>query len=61
MAVWASLALCVCYSLSDQLPRYRTETASASWSSAAPADAKSKTVPLMLGTAAADAIPPAPR
>jgi hypothetical protein len=24
-AVWASLALCVCYSLQDQLPRYRTE------------------------------------
>lgn len=24
-AVWASLALCVCYSLGDQLPRYRTE------------------------------------
>ena len=23
-AVWASLALCVCYSLEDQLPRYRT-------------------------------------
>ena len=27
MAVWASLALCVCYSLGDQLPRYRTEAA----------------------------------
>ena len=26
-AVWASLALCVCYSLGDQLPRYRTEAA----------------------------------
>jgi len=26
-AVWASLALCVCYSLHDHLPRYRTETA----------------------------------
>jgi hypothetical protein len=24
-AVWASLALCVCYSLEDRLPRYRTE------------------------------------
>jgi hypothetical protein len=24
-AVWASLALCVCYSLEDHLPRYRTE------------------------------------
>jgi hypothetical protein len=24
-AVWASLALCICYSLEDRLPRYRTE------------------------------------
>lgn len=24
-AVWASLALCVCYSIEDHLPRYRTE------------------------------------
>ena len=31
-AVWASLALCVCYSLEDHLPRYRTEPAVASWS-----------------------------
>jgi hypothetical protein len=29
-AVWASLALCVCYSLDHQLPRYRTEPAVAS-------------------------------
>jgi hypothetical protein len=29
-AVWASLALCVCYSLGDQLPRYRTEAVVAS-------------------------------
>jgi hypothetical protein len=29
-AVWASLALCVCYSLEDYLPRYRTEVAQAS-------------------------------
>ncbi len=28
-AVWASLALCVLYSLEDQLPRYRTEAAAA--------------------------------
>jgi hypothetical protein len=28
-AVWASLALCVCYSLEDHLPRYRTEAAAA--------------------------------
>jgi hypothetical protein len=26
-AVWASLTLCVCYSLEDYLPRYRTEAA----------------------------------
>ena len=32
MAVWASLALCVFYSLEDHLPRYRTETTPASWS-----------------------------
>jgi len=29
-AVWASLALCVCYSLQEQLPRYRTEASVAS-------------------------------
>ena len=32
-AVWASLALCVCYSLGDRLPRYRTEATVASLSS----------------------------
>src|SRR4030081_115049 len=32
-AVWASLALCVVYSLEDHLPRHRTEAAIASWSS----------------------------
>ena len=32
-AVWASLALCVFYSLGDHLPRHRTEAAVASWSS----------------------------
>jgi hypothetical protein len=32
-AVWASLALCVVYSLDDHLPRYRTEAAAAAnWS-----------------------------
>ncbi len=36
-AVWASLALCVCYALEDHLPRYRTESAVVSWSSDAPA------------------------
>ena len=35
-AVWASLALCVCYSLEDHLPRYRTEAA-IGWLSDAPA------------------------
>jgi hypothetical protein len=30
MAVWASLALCVCYALEDQLPRHRTEAVIAS-------------------------------
>jgi hypothetical protein len=35
-AVWASLALCVFYSLGDQLPRYRTEATVASWSPDAP-------------------------
>ena len=38
MAVWASLALCVCYSLEDRLPRYRTEATVASWSPNAPAE-----------------------
>jgi hypothetical protein len=32
-AVWASLALCVFYSLADHLPRHRTEQPIASWSS----------------------------
>jgi hypothetical protein len=36
-AVWASLALCICYSLEGQLPRYRTEATVASWSSNASA------------------------
>jgi hypothetical protein len=31
-AVWASLALCVCYSVEDHLPRYRIEATVASWS-----------------------------
>ena len=34
-AVWASLALCVFYSLEGQLPRYRPEATLASWSSTA--------------------------
>src|SRR5665213_690405 len=36
-AVWASLALCVCYSIEDHLPRYRTEAAVANGASTAPA------------------------
>src|SRR5450755_1150912 len=45
-AVWASLALCVFYSLEDHLPRYRTEARVASWSSDALA-AASKQPPAM--------------
>ena len=37
LAVWSSLALCVFYSLGDQLPRYRTQAAVAGWSTNAPA------------------------
>ena len=37
MAVWASLALCVFYSLENHLPRYRTQAPVASLSSDAPA------------------------
>jgi hypothetical protein len=36
-AVWASLALCVCYALQGELPRYRTEPTVASHVVAAPA------------------------
>ncbi|MDO9295103.1 hypothetical protein [Bradyrhizobium sp.] len=39
LAVWSSLALCVFYSLEDQLPRYRTEATVASAPSGAPASA----------------------
>src|SRR6267142_4424466 len=45
-AVWASLALCVFYSLGDHLPRYRTEATVAGWSSDAPA-VMSKPHPVM--------------
>ena len=37
LAVWSSLALCVFYSLEDQLPRYRTQAPIASLSSHVPA------------------------
>ena len=36
-AVWASLALCVCYSIGDQLPRYRTQATTATGHLIAPA------------------------
>jgi hypothetical protein len=45
-AVWASLALSVCYSLEDHLPRYRIEATVASWSSDASA-VVSKPQPIM--------------
>jgi hypothetical protein len=35
-AVWASLALCACYSIEDHLPRYRTEATAVSSISTAP-------------------------
>jgi hypothetical protein len=35
-AVWASLALCVCYSIEDHLPRYRTEATVVSGTLTAP-------------------------
>jgi hypothetical protein len=36
LAVWSSLALCVCYSMEHQLPPYRTGTVIESATSAAP-------------------------
>jgi hypothetical protein len=39
-AVWASLALCVFYSLEDHLPRYRSDAAAAGWSLDASAAAR---------------------
>ncbi len=39
LAVWSSLALCVFYSLEDQLPRYRSEATVATSSPGAPAAA----------------------
>jgi hypothetical protein len=43
MAVWASLALCVFYSLEDHLPRHRVESTVASWSSSTSAVAPNRT------------------
>jgi hypothetical protein len=44
-AVWASLALCVVYSLDGHLPQYRTEAAAVSWSSPASVQRAAITVP----------------
>jgi hypothetical protein len=56
-AVWASLALCVCYSLENYLPRYRTEAAVISASSDAVAVAHKQrsaiTLPALPRSAAA--------
>jgi hypothetical protein len=46
-AVWASLALCVVYSLEDHLPRYRTEAVVTSWSSGVSPGAAGKQHPVM--------------
>jgi hypothetical protein len=47
-AVWASLALCVVYSLEQHLPRYRTEPAVASWSSDAAATVRTAPAGVMV-------------
>jgi hypothetical protein len=56
-AVWASLALCVCYSLENYIPRYRTEAAVISASSDAVAVANRQhsaiTIPALPRSAAA--------
>jgi hypothetical protein len=49
-AVWASLALCVCYSLDGHLSRYRTQPTVATWSANAPTVA-SKQPPVMVAPA----------
>jgi hypothetical protein len=46
-AVWASLALCVFYSLADDLPRYRTDAPVAGWSLTAPAVAGEQQRPVI--------------
>ena len=45
-AVWASLALCVCYSLEDHLPRYRTGAAAHLSSDALAAPTMGGTIPV---------------
>lgn len=47
MAVWSSLALCVCYSLGDQLPRYRTDAAVITGSISAAQPDVSKPLPVI--------------
>ena len=49
-AVWASLALCVFYSLDAHLPQYRAERAATSWS-AGPCSAVQATAPCPGSTA----------
>ena len=45
-AVWASLALCVCYSFTGQLPHYRTGVGVTSWSSNALTAVRGTSLPL---------------
>ncbi|WP_375789779.1 hypothetical protein ACE10Z_08580 [Bradyrhizobium sp. Pha-3] len=60
MAVWSSLALCVGYSLEDQLPRYRTEPAIVATTPAieSPTPAIFSTTPAAQHTATIDAAAP---
>ncbi|MCC8959637.1 hypothetical protein H8B02_41415, partial [Bradyrhizobium sp. Pear77] len=60
MAVWSSLALCVGYSLEDQLPRYRTGPAIVATTPAieSPAPAIVSTTPAAQHTATIDAAAP---
>ncbi len=46
-AVWASLALCVVYSLDGHLPQYRTEAAAVSWRAAAGEQLATMRTPIM--------------
>ncbi|WP_245335046.1 hypothetical protein [Bradyrhizobium mercantei] len=58
MAVWSSLALCVGYSLEDQLPRYRTEPAIVATTPATVTPAIAGTAPAAQHTATIDAAAP---
>jgi hypothetical protein len=44
-AVWASLALCVCYAFAGDLPRHRTEATLSTWSSSAFIHGSKQSVP----------------